>query len=236
MPDIEKNLAANLRAIEKRILTLARAYGRDPATIQLVAVSKTHDAEAVRRVYDAGARCFGENYLQEALGKMDALKGLDIEWHFIGRIQGNKTRILAEHFNWVHGLDTLAHAQRLSSHRPAALGPLNVCLQVNLSGEASKGGLSPDALPELAQAVAALPGLRLRGLMTLPRPETDLAAQREPFRQLAQLQRQLNGQGLGLDSLSMGMSEDLEAAIAEGATLVRIGTAIFGARYRPVGP
>ena len=208
MPDIEKNLENPLVQLNARILAFARRYGRDPATIQLVAVSKTHDAEAVRRVYDAGARCFGENYLQEALGKMDVLKGLDIEWHFIGRIQGNKTRILAEHFNWVHGLDTLAHAQRLSNQRPAALGPLNVCLQVNLSGEASKGGLSPDALPELAQAV----------------------------RQLAQLQRQLNGQGLGLDSLSMGMSEDLEAAIAEGATLVRIGTAIFGARYRPVGP
>lgn len=235
MPDSEKNLATNLRAIEKRIVTLARAYGRDPADISLVAVSKTHDAQAVRTAYAAGARRFGENYLQEALDKMALLKDLAIEWHFIGRIQGNKTRAIAEHFSWVHGLDSLAHAKRLSSQRPATLGPLNVCLQVNLSGEVSKGGLSRDVLPELAQAVAILPGLRLRGLMTLPRPlpsfESSLAAQRAPFQQLAQLQQRLNEQGLGLDSLSMGMSDDLEAAIAEGATLVRIGTAIFGSRY-----
>lgn len=231
MPDSEKNLATNLRAIEKRIVTLARAYGRDPADISLVAVSKTHDAQAVRTAYAAGARRFGENYLQEALDKMALLKDLAIEWHFIGRIQGNKTRAIVEHFSWVHGLDSLAHAKRLSSQRPVALGPLNVCLQVNLSGEASKGGSSRDALPELAQAVAVLPGLRLRGLMTLPSVESSLMAQRAPFQQLAQLQQRLNEQGLGLDSLSMGMSDDLEAAIAEGATLVRIGTAIFGSRH-----
>lgn len=226
MVDIEKNLTQ----IQKLILGHAKAHGRDPAAISLVAVSKTHDAQAIRRAHAAGARLFGESYLQEALAKIAKLQELDIEWHFIGRVQGNKTRAIAEHFAWVHGLCSLDHARRLSAQRPVGLGPLNLCLQVNLDAEASKSGVAPEALSALAHEVARLPNLRLRGLMTLPRPEDDLEAQRRPFRELAGLFKALKAEGLELDTLSMGMSHDLEAAIAEGATLVRVGTAIFGER------
>lgn len=231
MVAIEKNL----QRVRQRIKELAGLYGRNVSDIQLIAVSKTQPASAIQAAYAAGARFFGESYLQEALAKREELAGLGIEWHFIGRIQGNKTRAIAEHFDWVHGLDSLAHAQRLSSQRPVGLGPLAVCLQVNLSGESSKGGVTPEALPELAMAVADLPGLRLRGLMTVPAPATGLAMQRQPFRQLAQLRQGLIDRGVSLDSLSMGMTDDLEAAIAEGATLVRVGTAIFGARDYGIG-
>ena len=181
----------------------------------------------------AGQRAFGENYLQEALDKMAALKDRapDIEWHFIGPIQSNKTRPIAEHFSWVHSVDRLKIAQRLSEQRPAALPPLDICIQVNVSGEASKSGCTPQELPALAQAVAGLPGLRLRGLMTIPEPAATEAGQRRPLRALRELADQLRAQGIALDTLSMGMSADLAAAIAEGATMVRIGTAIFGERH-----
>ncbi|PYC26107.1 YggS family pyridoxal phosphate-dependent enzyme [Pseudomonas mosselii] len=220
-------LADNIGAIATRIDSAARAAGRDPASIQLLAVSKTKPASAIREAYAAGLRDMGENYLQEALTKQQALSDLPLIWHFIGPIQSNKTKAIAEHFDWVHSVDRLKIAQRLSEQRPAGLAPLNICLQVNVSGEDSKSGCMPDELPALAQAVNALPGLRLRGLMAIPEPTEDRAEQEAAFAILRQLQKQL---GLGLDTLSMGMSHDLEAAIAQGATWVRIGTALFGAR------
>lgn len=195
--------------------------------MHLLAVSKTKPAEAVREAHAAGLRDFGENYLQEALAKQAALADLDLTWHFIGPIQSNKTRAIAEHFDWVHSVDRLKVAERLAEQRPADLGPLNICLQVNISGEASKAGCAPADVPALAKAVAALPGLRLRGLMAIPQPSADPAEQNAVFAQVRALNEAL---GLGLDTLSMGMSEDLEAAIAQGATWVRIGTALFGAR------
>jgi hypothetical protein len=220
-------LADNIGAIATRIDSAARAAGRDPASIQLLAVSKTKPASAIREAYAAGLRDMGENYLQEALTKQQALSDLPLIWHFIGPIQSNKTKAIAEHFDWVHSVDRLKIAQRLSEQRPAGLAPLNVCLQVNVSGEDSKSGCAPAELPALAQAVNTLPGLRLRGLMAIPEPTEDRAEQEAAFAILRQLQAQL---GLGLDTLSMGMSHDLEAAIAQGATWVRIGTALFGAR------
>ncbi|AZL71089.1 MULTISPECIES: YggS family pyridoxal phosphate-dependent enzyme [Pseudomonas] len=220
-------LADNISAIASRIDSAARAAGRDPASVQLLAVSKTKPASAVREAFAAGLRDVGENYLQEALTKQQALSDLPLIWHFIGPIQSNKTKAIAEHFDWVHSVDRLKIAQRLSEQRPGHLPPLNICLQVNVSGEDSKSGCAPADLPALAQAVSALPGLRLRGLMAIPEPTEDRAQQEAAFATLRQLQAQL---GLGLDTLSMGMSHDLEAAIAQGATWVRIGTALFGAR------
>lgn len=220
-------LADNLSAISARIASAAQAVGRDPASVQLLAVSKTKPASAIREIHAAGARDFGENYLQEALTKQQALSDLPLIWHFIGPIQSNKTKAIAEHFDWVHSVDRLKIAQRLSEQRPAGLAPLNICLQVNVSGEDSKSGCAPADLPALAKAVAALPNLRLRGLMAIPEPTEDRAAQEAAFASLRKLQE---GTGLGLDTLSMGMSHDLEAAIAQGATWVRIGTALFGAR------
>ncbi|HGM5579155.1 TPA: YggS family pyridoxal phosphate-dependent enzyme [Pseudomonas putida] len=220
-------LADNLRAITARIDSAARAAGRDTANVHLLAVSKTKPASAIREVHAAGVRDVGENYLQEALAKQDELRDLPLIWHFIGPIQSNKTKAIAEHFNWVHSVDRLKIAQRLNEQRPSGLPPLNICLQVNVSGEDSKSGCAPADLPALAQAVAALPNLRLRGLMAIPEPTDDRAAQEAAFARLRQLQENL---GLGLDTLSMGMSHDLEAAIAQGATWVRIGTALFGAR------
>lgn len=197
-----------------------------------MAVSKTFGPDAVQEAFNAGQRAFGENYLQEALDKMAALQGRapGLVWHFIGPIQSNKTRPIAEHFDWVHSVDRLKIAQRLSEQRPAHLPPLNICLQVNISGEASKSGVAPAELPALAQAVAALPRLTLRGLMAIPEPAADEAAQRQPLRALRLLSEQLRADGLAPDTLSMGMSADLAAAIAEGSTMVRIGTAIFGKR------
>lgn len=226
MPDI----ANNLLQVRQRVAESARRFGRDPAGIQLLAVSKTKPAAAIRAAYAAGQRGFGENYLQEALAKMAELADLAIDWHFIGQVQGNKTRPVAEHFHWVHGVESLKQAERLSAQRPEGLPELNLCLQVNLSGEASKGGVAEAEVLALARAVAPLPRIRLRGLMTLPAPETEFSAQRQPFHRLAILKGALEAAGIPLDTLSMGMSNDLEAAIAEGATLVRVGTAIFGAR------
>jgi len=225
-------IADNLSALAARIASAAQAAGRDPASIQLLAVSKTKPASAIREIYAAGVRDVGENYLQEALTKQEALRDLPLIWHFIGPIQSNKTKAIAEHFDWVHSVDRLKIAQRLSEQRPAALAPLNICLQVNVSGEDSKSGCAPADLPALAEAVAKLPNLRLRGLMAIPEPTDDRAAQEAAFASLRTLQQRLD---LGLDTLSMGMSHDLEAAIAQGATWVRIGTALFGARdYGPV--
>ncbi|MFJ4432946.1 YggS family pyridoxal phosphate-dependent enzyme [Pseudomonas sp. NPDC089395] len=223
-------IADNLSALAERIDSAARAVGRDPASIQLLAVSKTKPASAIREIHAAGVRDVGENYLQEALSKQGELRDLPLIWHFIGPIQSNKTKAIAEHFDWVHSVDRLKIAQRLSEQRPAGLPPLNICLQVNVSGEDSKSGCAPADLPALANAVAALPNLRLRGLMAIPEPTEDRAEQEAAFASLRQLQERL---GLGLDTLSMGMSHDLEAAIAQGATWIRIGTALFGARSYP---
>jgi hypothetical protein len=223
-------LPAKLQAVRARIADAARICGRDPAAIELLAVSKTWPAAALRELASAGQKAFGESYVQEALGKIDELRDLPIEWHFIGALQANKTRLLAESFDWVHSVAELRMAQRLAAQRPPTMPPLSVCLQVNISGEPSKAGVPPASLPALAQAVAALPRLRLRGLMAIPEATSDFAAQRASFRRLRELSQRLQADGLSLDSLSMGMSHDLEAAIAEGATWLRVGTAIFGER------
>ncbi|HSC47724.1 MAG TPA: YggS family pyridoxal phosphate-dependent enzyme [Gammaproteobacteria bacterium] len=224
------HVARNLAAVHARIAAAAASAGRDPASVRLVAVSKAQPAAAVAAARDAGQVDFGENYLQDALPKLAALAGRGLCWHFIGQLQSNKTRSVAEHFDWVHTLDRESIARRLSEQRPASFPPLEVCLQVNVSGEASKGGVAPGRLPALAAAVAALPRIRLRGLMAIPVAAKDGEAQRAPFRKLRQLLESLNVEGHRLDTLSMGMSEDLEAAVMEGATLVRIGTAVFGPR------
>ncbi|GAB6041708.1 YggS family pyridoxal phosphate-dependent enzyme [Endothiovibrio diazotrophicus] len=224
-------IAAHIAAVEARIRAAEARFGRPAGSVKLLAVSKTKPIEAVEAAYRAGLRAFGENYLQDALVKIETLKTLeDLEWHFIGPLQSNKTRPVAEHFHWLHTVDRLKIAQRLSDQRPAGMSPLNLCLQVNVSAEASKSGCSLEELPALAEAVAALPNLRLRGLMCIPARSTGLEAQRAPFRALCEAMERLNHRGLSLDTLSMGMSDDLEAAIAEGATLVRVGTALFGAR------
>lgn len=220
-------IAENIAKVGARIREAAQASGRDFSQVGLLAVSKTKPAAAIREAHAAGLCDFGENYLQEALEKQAELSDLPLVWHFIGPIQSNKTRPIAEHFAWVHSVDRLKIAQRLSEQRPAELGPLNICLQVNVSLEPSKSGCLPEELPALAQAVAQLPNIRLRGLMAIPEPTEDVARQHAAFAQLRQLRDGLN---LGLDTLSMGMSDDLEAAIGEGATWVRIGSALFGAR------
>jgi len=220
----------NLQAVRARIAAAALHAGRDPATIGLLAVSKTFGADAVIAARAAGQQAFGESYVQEAVDKIAQVDDPGIEWHFIGPLQSNKTRPVAEHFHWAHSVSSLRIAQRLSDQRPAGLGPLSICLQVNVSGEATKAGVSEAELPALAQAVAALPGLRLRGLMCIPAPADGMEAQRPPFARLAQMLGRLQVAGLAVDTLSMGMSDDLEAAIAEGATWVRVGTAIFGVR------
>jgi PLP dependent protein len=228
MPD----LIHNLDAVHQRIALAAQVAGRDPRSVALLAVSKTFPAEDVRAAHAAGQRAFGENYVQEALTKLDALADLRdaIEWHFIGPLQSNKTRPVAERFDWVHSVDRLKIAQRLAEQRPDGLPPLNVCVQVNVSGEASKSGVPADEAADVAHAIAALPKLRLRGLMAIPEPAGSIEQQRVPHRALRELFDRLRAGGLELDTLSMGMSDDLEAAVLEGATMVRIGTAIFGAR------
>ncbi len=220
-------IADNLGLVSQRIRAAADAVQRDASSLHLLAVSKTKPAQAVREAHAAGLHDFGENYLQEALGKQAELTDLPLSWHFIGPIQSNKTRAIAENFAWVHSVDRLKIAQRLSEQRPADLPPLNICIQVNVSGEASKSGCTPADLPALANAISALPRLKLRGLMAIPEPTEDRAAQDAAFATVRELQASLN---LPLDTLSMGMSHDLESAIAQGATWVRIGTALFGAR------
>ena len=220
-------IADNIAEVEARIRAAALAVQRDVTSIHLLAVSKTKPAAALREAYAAGVRDFGENYLQEARAKQVELADLPLSWHFIGPIQSNKTRDIAEHFSWVHSVDRLKIAQRLSEQRPADLQPLNICIQVNVSGEASKSGCTPQDLPALAAAINGLPRLKLRGLMAIPEPTEDRAEQDAAFATVRDLQQSLN---LGLDTLSMGMSHDLESAIAQGATWVRIGTALFGAR------
>ena len=223
-------LSGRLQNLVTRIARAASDAGRDPAGIRLLAVSKTWPAEFVREAAAAGQHAFGENYVQEGVAKVEALADLGLEWHFIGPLQSNKTRPVANSFAWVHSIDRLKIAQRLSEQRDVFLPPLQVCIQVNVSGEESKSGVSPAELPELARAVAALPRLKLRGLMTIPEPTSDVALQRERFATLRRLMDYLRADGLDLDTLSMGMSDDLEAAIAEGSTMVRVGTAIFGSR------
>jgi pyridoxal phosphate enzyme (YggS family) len=229
-------IAARLDAVRARIDDAARRAGRNPADVKLLAVSKTWPAEAVREATIAGQRAFGENYVQEGVDKVEALRALGLEWHFIGPLQSNKTRPVANAFDWVHGIDRLKIAERLSAQRDVHLPPLNVCIQVNVSGEDSKSGVAPGEAVALAQAVAALPRLNLRGLMCIPEPTTDEAVLRARFAVLRGLCEELRGAGLALDTLSMGMSHDLEPAIAEGASIVRVGTAIFGERPRPAPP
>jgi pyridoxal phosphate enzyme (YggS family) len=223
-------IAFNLQAVKSRIAAAECAAGRSAGSVMLLAVSKTFTATSVRECAAAGQMAFGENYVQEALDKIENLRSQALEWHFIGPIQSNKTRPIAEHFQWVHSVERSRIAQRLNDARPATLPPLNVCVQVNVSGEASKSGVAPDGVSTLAQAIRALPRLRLRGLMAIPEPTPDSALRRQRFALLRELQHHLIAQGHALDTLSMGMSDDLEDAIAEGATLVRVGTAIFGTR------
>jgi len=225
-------ISDNIQQVRARIAAACAAAQRPVQSVTLLAVSKTVDATVVREAWSAGQRAFGENYVQEAIAKMDALADLRAatEWHLIGPLQSNKTRVVAERFDWVHSVDRAKIAERLSEQRPAQLAPLQVCLQVNISGEASKSGLAPDEVPQVARAVAALPRLRLRGLMAIPEPVGNVDAQRRPHAALRALLHRLQQDGLAVDTLSMGMTADLEAAVAEGATLVRIGTAIFGAR------
>jgi pyridoxal phosphate enzyme (YggS family) len=231
---IMSTIAHNLQAVDASIRAAVKAVDRPRDAVQLLAVSKTFPADAVLDAIGAGQTAFGENYLQEALDKMAAvsaaLPGRQIAWHFIGPIQSNKTRPIATSFDWVHTVERLKIAQRLSEQRPADSAPLNICLQVNISGEASKSGVSPAELPELARLVAQLPRLRLRGLMAIPEPETEVVRQRAAFARLRALFDALRAEGMDLDTLSMGMSADMGAAIAEGATIVRVGTAIFGSR------
>lgn len=224
------NIADNISRIRREIDRYASQYQRNPQDIKLLAVSKTKSANDIRQAYDAGQKDFGESYLQEALEKIQLLKDLHIHWHFIGAIQSNKTREIAGQFDWVHSVDRFKVARRLSEQRPENMDPLNICLQVNISGEDSKSGLSLQALPALASQIRDLPNLCFRGLMAIPAKAATLQQQREIFHPLRQALAELNGQGYELDTLSMGMSNDMQAAIAEGATMVRIGTAIFGAR------
>jgi PLP dependent protein len=224
-------IAANLQAVKGRIRDAARAAGRDEREITLLAVSKTWPASAIRQAFDAGQVAFGENYVQEGLQKAAELADVALEWHFIGPIQSNKTAQIAEYFTWAHGVDRLKIAERLSVAR-IGKAPLDICLQVNVSGEASKSGVAPEDLAELAAAVAKLPHLHLRGLMAIPEPGLGKSAQRRGFAQLRKLKEDLCAQGIAMDTLSMGMSDDFEAAIAEGSTMVRVGTAIFGQREK----
>jgi pyridoxal phosphate enzyme (YggS family) len=221
-------IADNLQAVKARIARAAAAAGRDPSSVTLLAVSKTHAAARIDEARAAGQLAFGESYVQEALGKIDALPGL--EWHLIGALQSNKTRPAAERFDWVHTIGSEKIARRLSEQRPATLPPLNVLIQVNISGEATKAGVAPEKVLGLSQEIQSLKGLRLRGLMAIPEPSRDPSLQRARFSQVREVFEELRSKGIPLDTLSMGMSDDMEAAIAEGATLVRIGTAIFGAR------
>ena len=228
--DTTPSIADALDKVRNRIALAAHAANRDPADITLVAVSKTKPVALVRDALDHGQRDFGENYLQDALAKIDALTEREPLWHFIGDIQSNKTRDIASNFSWAHAIDRFKIARRLSDQRPEGYAPLNLCIQVNIDGEASKSGIAPSDVAELANQIVELEHVKLRGLMTIPAPSTDEASQRKPFAALRELMQRINDRGHDLDTLSMGMSADLEAAIAEGATHVRVGTDIFGAR------
>ncbi|MDH3715311.1 MAG: YggS family pyridoxal phosphate-dependent enzyme [Gammaproteobacteria bacterium] len=230
MSETGTTVAQALPEVLRRIRDAELRYGRVPGSVQLLAVSKQQPAGAIRAAHALGQVQFGENYMQEALQKIAELADLDCEWHFIGPLQSNKSRHVAQHCAWLHTLDRLKLAQRLSDQRLDSQPPLNVCLQVNISAQDTKAGVAPDAVIALAKSVHGLPNLRLRGLMTLPAPAEDLRAQREPFAELRALLEDLQRSGLPCDTLSMGMTGDLEAAIAEGATIVRVGTAVFGAR------
>lgn len=227
---MQRTLQTNLNLVRSQIDAIARRYDRSPETITLLAVSKTRPAEEILEALAAGQQRFGESYLQEAVAKIAELRGRDIEWHFIGRVQSNKTKPIAENFDWVHSVDGSRQARRLNDQRPASLQPLNICLQIKIDPEESKGGLLPEEAEAVIEEIRTLPRLRLRGLMTLPAPADSLEQQRLPFRRLRELRDRLARPELPLETLSMGMSDDLEAAIAEGATIVRIGTAIFGPR------
>jgi pyridoxal phosphate enzyme (YggS family) len=223
-------IASNLQAVRARIATAAKAAGRSPETVHLLAVSKNWPPSCILEAAAAGQRSFGENYVQEGVDKIIETAARRLEWHFIGPLQSNKTRLVAERFDWVHSIERLKIAERLSAQRPTYLPPLHVCVQVNVSGQSSKSGCAPEETRVLCEAVARLPGLRLRGLMAIPEPTDDYVAQCLSFRHLREIYERIRAAGLPLDTLSMGMSHDLEAAIAEGATIVRIGTAIFGER------
>jgi pyridoxal phosphate enzyme (YggS family) len=228
------SILINLQAIRQQIVQTAQSINRSVDEIRLLAVSKNFDASVILEAVEAGQTAFAENYVQEALSKVAAVQSfapdLDLEWHFIGPIQSNKTRFIAQHFSWVHSVDRLKIAQRLSEQRPAQLSPLNICLQINVSEEHTKSGILVDQALEVARQIAVLPNLRLRGLMAIPKPAETLELQRAPYRKMKQLQEQLNQYGLNLDTLSIGMSDDFQAAILEGSTMVRIGAAIFGKR------
>ena len=225
-------ISANLQAVRERIDAAAKKFGRNPGGISLLAVSKTWPATDVQLAANAGQHSFGENYVQEGVMKIEALRALGLEWHFIGPLQSNKTRQVAETFDWVHSLDRSKIAERLSEQRPAERLALQVCLQVNVSSEATKSGVPLEAIDDLAQRVAELPHLQLRGLMAIPAPTDNFEQQRSAFRKVREAFDRINSKGLALDTLSMGMSHDLEAAIAEGATMVRVGSAIFGERHK----
>lgn len=227
MHDNSNMIADRLHSVRDRIAAAVQAAGREPGSVRLLAVSKTFDADAVRAAHAAGQTTFGENYIQEAVEKSTTLAELNLEWHCIGPIQSNKTRLVAAHFAWAQTVDRIKIAERLSAQRPEHLPPLQVCLQVNVDGGATKSGVAPEELPELARAVAALPRLQLRGLMCIPDPQPDM---RPVFERARLLFDELRAQGHELDTLSMGMSGDLEAAIAAGSTMVRVGTAVFGSR------
>jgi pyridoxal phosphate enzyme (YggS family) len=227
------SISDNLQAVRARIFAACVSAGRNLSEVKLIAVSKTCPSAAVAEAVNAGQGVFGESYVQEATAKIAALGGRDLEWHFVGPLQSNKTRLVAECFDWVHSIDRPKIAERLSAQRPPNLPPLQVCVEVNISGEGSKGGVTAEAVEALCRAVAVLPNIRLRGLMAIPEQTTDAILARRQFRAVRELLDRLNASGFSLDTLSMGMSGDLEAAIMEGATLVRVGTAIFGERVRP---
>jgi hypothetical protein len=226
------NIKSRLEEVRHHIHDAEQRFGRVPGSVKLIAVSKTFSARVIRMAVEAGQRAFGESYLQEALQKIDSLKGLDLEWHFIGPVQSNKTTQIATHFDWVHGIDREKIAQRLNDARNTGMPPLNACIQVNISGEESKSGICPEDLPPLVESVKAMPQLVLRGLMAIPAPCDSFTEQRKSFEKLYDALECLNQSGMSLDTLSMGMSDDMDAAIAEGATMIRIGSAIFGDRNK----
>ena len=227
---MNQTIKSRLESVRSAIIQAISKYDRTDNSVQLLAVSKTRTPDEITAAYNCGQTCFGESYLQEALTKIEQLKETPIEWHFIGKVQSNKTRQIAENFNWVHSIYTLKHAQRLNDQRPDTMAPLNICLQVNIDHEESKGGIEPEDAAELIQEISKLPRLRLRGLMAIPSPTQDPEDQRVPFRELRELRDRLATKNIALETLSMGMSGDIEAAIAEGSTMVRVGTAIFGPR------